>query len=70
MPCDAVSMLTKFRVNADGTETVLWSSAKPYELRRGRGMSVYAPLLRFSRRKPRYRRVGTLLVMVRSRKAA
>jgi len=59
-------MLTKFRVNADGTETVLSRSDKPYELRRPKGLSVHAPERIFLKGKPQYARdCSGLLVMDR-----
>jgi hypothetical protein len=56
-------MLTKFRINPDGTETVLWTSTKPYELRRPKGLSVHAKERRFLTGKVHYRRYRGLLVM-------
>jgi hypothetical protein len=56
-------LLTKFRINADGTETILWTSAKPYELRRPKGLSVHAKERLFITGKVRYRRYRGVLVM-------
>jgi hypothetical protein len=61
-------MLTKYRIEADGKETVLWTSAKPYELRRPKGLSVHAPERWFLKGKPQYIRDGNLLVILPARK--
>jgi hypothetical protein len=55
--------LSRGFVDSTGKFTVTDDSTRPYVLRRGRGLSTVAPLLRFSRVKPRYRRRSGLLVM-------
>jgi hypothetical protein len=50
-------------VDAAGKFTAADDRGKPYVLRRGRGLSTVAPLLRFSRIKPRYRRYRGVLIM-------
>jgi hypothetical protein len=50
--------------NGAGKWITVDDSRLPYILRTGKGLSpAHAPLLKFSRKKPRYRRSGNLLVM-------
>jgi hypothetical protein len=68
--CEAVRMsnLTRFTFDENGKTVYGDDGTKSYVLRRGRGLSTVAPVLRFSRRKPRYTRRGNLLVMGCARK--
>jgi hypothetical protein len=61
-----MSTITRYTIGEDGKTTFGDDGTKSYTLRRGRGLSTVAPVLRFSRRKPKYRRVGNVLVMCRT----
>ena len=51
-------------IGSNGKLIITDDDRLPYVLRTGKGLSpAHAPLLKFSRRKPKYRRVGNLLVM-------
>jgi len=58
------------KLDATGRVIEESDSSKTYELRRGRGLSQFAPVVRLHKGKPRYYKVGNLLVIVRARQKA
>jgi hypothetical protein len=55
----------RFILDETGKKQVIFESdpAKPFELRRPRNSTAHAPVRRFAKGKPRYRRFRGLLVM-------